>query len=355
MELDNHTAWQATLFSGWSYQGRHQQILAIKAGYRYERDGRLTPLEASREWVPVDEYQGDPESSSVTKAAELVPFKEGFEILVQGRVEPKPDTRAQRLGVSLIRESRPWWTKELALFGPRVWKPSLITGPYPGDPGLLEPMDISWEYAFGGIAEDGETRFDDNPAGFGWAKRQGRKAKGQPVPQIDMKPYIISAGKRYRPAGYGPIATHWGERAKAFETLDDGGALEGGSPYTQATPRNLYNCAPKDQQLPKPPQAGDRLLLEGWYPDHPSVDIELPTPAIHCVLLMAGKAVRALQPQWDTLLVNTTDQELHLIFRIALNEAELPDNPRLALSEAEDAQTEVNQPEPETSRKEANA
>lgn len=355
MELDNHTPWQATVLPGWSYKGHRQQTLIVKAGYRFEREGQLTPLDTSRELVSVDEYLGDPESSSVTRAAEMVPFKAGFEILVQGRVEPKPNTRMQRLGLSLVRDGQPWWSKNLALFGPRVWQSHLLTGLFPSEPAPLEPTEIGWELAFGGISEDGDARFDENPAGVGWAKRQGRKAKGQAVPQIDREPFISSAGKHYSPAGYSPVAIHWGERAKAFETLDDGKAQEGDSPYTQATPKNLFNCAPKDQQLPSPPKPGDCLRLNGWYPDHPSVDLALPIPAIRCVLLGSGKAVKVLQPQWDTLLVNTTDQEVHLIFRLSLNEADLPDNPRLTLSEAEHRDTVAAQPAPEPSQKEVTA
>ena len=355
MDLDNHTRWQATVFPGWSYEGQLQQTLVVKVGYRYERDGRITPLETSRELVFVDEYLGEPESSSVTKAAELVPFKEGFEILIQGRVEPKPDIRLQHLEASLMRDGQPWWSKKLALVGPRIWKSNLIAGLYPGDPGILEPLDICWEHAFGGISDDGEARFDDNPAGYGWTKRQGRQARGKAVPQIEEYPLIRRPGKRYPPAGYGPIAMHWGERAKAFETLDEVKAQEGACPYTQATPRSLFNCAPKDQQLVESPKAGDRLLLKYWYPDHPAVDIDLPKPAMHCVLLGAGKAVKALHPQWDTLIVNTTDQELHLIFRIALNQAELPDDPRLALSETKEIEAMATQSEPEATRQEFSA
>jgi len=333
MELDNTTDWQATVFRGWARAGQRQQVLVIKAGYRYERDGTLTPLETTEDLVAVDEYRDDPACSSVTKAAELVPFKQGFELLAQGRVEPQPGKRLQRLGVSLVQDSNVQWEKQLALFGPRVWKSNPLTGLRPSDPGPLEPLDICWENAFGGISESGEARFDPNPAGCGWAERQGRKAKGQPIPQIDREPLISRAGKRYQPAGYGPIAPHWGERSEAFNTLDEGKAQEGECPYTSSTPENLYNCAPLDQQFPHPPTPGDRLVLSHWYSDHPEVQIELPAPPLRCVLMTGGQPAKAVYPRWDTLEVNTTDQTLHLVFRLGLNEADLPVKPRLVLTE----------------------
>lgn len=352
MELDNTTPWQATTFQGWSHSGHLQHILVIKAGYRYERDGQLTPLDSAEDLIPVDEYRDDPVYSSVTKAAELVPFKHGFELLVQGQVEPQPGRRMQRLGVALMRNGQPHWEKQLSLFGPRVWQSHPLTGLRPSDPEPLEPMEIAWEYAFGGISEDGEARCDDNPAGYGWAKRQGRKAKGQPIPQINAEPLITRANKRYVPAGLGPIAPHWGERAKAFETLDKDKALEGSSPYTSATPANLFNCAPSDQQLPHPPQTSDRLVLTHWYADHPEVDIELPEPAMRCVLAAGKKAVRAVRPQWDTLLVNTTDQTLHLIYRLGLNESDLPNSPRIILAEDEATEPSEGQSNSDETRQE---
>ncbi|GGX38632.1 DUF2169 family type VI secretion system accessory protein [Saccharospirillum salsuginis] len=355
MELDNTTTWQAQVFQSWAHAGQRQQVLVIKAGYRYERDGTLTPLETTEDLVAVDEYRDDPACSSVSKAAELVPFKQGFELVVQGRVEPQPGKCLQRLGVSLVRDSKAQWEKQLALFGPRVWKSHPLSGLRPSDPGPLEPLDICWENAFGGISESGEARFDNNPAGCGWAERQGRKAKGQPIPQIDQEPLITRANKRYQPAGYGPIAPHWGERTNAFDTLDKDKSQEGGCPYTSSTPENLYNCAPVDQQLSHPPQPGDRLVLSHWYPDHPEVEIELPSPSLRCVLTTGGRPVKAVHPHWDTLMVNTTDQTVHLIFRLGLNDADLPDSPRLVLSEEQASALAGERPEPEALKQEGMA
>lgn len=342
MQLDNiESSLAAALLPGWSLDGRAQHTLTVKAVYNYGLDGKTEPVSEAPPLAFTDEYRDDPDSSSLTVAAETPPFKDGFELLVQGQAEVRTGSSGQWLGVALQRNGQTYWEKRLALLGERRWKRSL-GGLAPSEPNLKgDVIDICWEHAFGGMEENGK-RFDPNPAGMGWAARPGKNAANRPLPYLDRPPFITTVRDRPDPAGFGPIAQHWEPRFAAFQTLDTDQAAEGGSPHGDQTPSWLYNCAPEDQRLKAPPEEGDALWLSGWYRSASDLGIKLPRPTFQVWQVPAlGKPTR-IHPSWDTLSVDTTQQTLTLLYRAVLYHDETPAEARICLRLADKPGSEAD-------------
>lgn len=156
------------------------------------------------------------------------------------------------------------------------------------------------------------------------------------MPQIEQEPLITFVTHRRKPAGFAPLAPHWEPRIAAFKTLDADSA-EGLCPYSSNTPATLYNCPPEDQQLPEPPRQGDRLQLKGWYDDAPWLDLALPEPGLEARIVPNqgdSRRVRRLEPIWDTLVIDTTEQRLDLIFRLGIPDTKALAGAQLVLSSA---------------------
>ncbi|AJQ97987.1 DUF2169 family type VI secretion system accessory protein [Gynuella sunshinyii] len=331
MQLDNHTPWQADLIPGWAFEGQWQQTAVVKIGYQFELDGSLSPLPESAPLNYSDVFADDPESSSLDLCTDTVPFKSGFEILIQGMMYPKPHICAQRLQAKLQQRDKTIWQKTVNIFGPRQWQSS-IWGTAPGKPAPIGQFEPRWEHAYGGNHPEKEERFDSNPVGVCWHKLPKSQLLQHPLPQQEGEPLLLKPGQKRSPAGFGPVASHWSPRVEAFSALDADKAVAGLCPYTQSTPQNLYNYAPADQQLKQPPETDSRLHLQGWYAEAPELVLPLPAPAPQLWRLSEGKKPELLTLTWDTLMVNTSDRQLHLLFRAGIgDDLYNPDTARIML------------------------
>jgi hypothetical protein len=319
LQLDNRTDWSAGLYPGWGRNRQQQQTLVFKVGYTFDTSGNLSPL-PQPPIEEIDRYRGDPETSSLIAACDTAPFKKGGELLLYGSAHPAGGSpSALQVKVSLRQRNNEFWSKELRIFGPRSWKRRLFTA-IPSTPAPIEgPVELVYENAYGGTdPRNPEESCQDNPAGVGFSLR-GFRTQGLTLPQIEcVHNFIASPASRVPPAGFGPLAPHWEPRCNESADIDIEALEYGGCPWSKEPSESLYNVAPSDQRFDRPFEGVLTLQLKGLVADS-SQDILIHLPEIKPLVSFEGQPeIEIGPPRCDTLVIDTDQQQIHLVWRTAL-------------------------------------
>ena len=88
MQIENNTPFAAATLPMWHRNRKIHPILVIKTGYRWNDEGQLSALTQDEIIIePVDRYTNDDaENASLEASADMVPFKNGFELLASGQI-----------------------------------------------------------------------------------------------------------------------------------------------------------------------------------------------------------------------------------------------------------------------------
>ncbi|MEJ2044731.1 MAG: DUF2169 domain-containing protein [Reinekea sp.] len=310
----------AHAFPAWSANGEKVWVVAVKASFQYELDGFVTPLPKSEPLTPADAYaENDPEKQAICAASDLVPFKAGSEILLYAHAVSHKPALSIKVKAELKTEQEEW-EKELLAIGPRLWKKS-IWGMVPGDPEPITDLPITYEYAFGGKHPTKENKvYLPNPVGIGYCGHH--KVKANLLPQVESISRLISSPKqKIEPSGFGPISMHWSPRYKKFPDIDEQALINEDFPYMSDLPESLYNCAPEDQQLPNKLSGPASLkltgLTQGLSKGQP-LQLNWTIPEID-LQLIRRQQVQQHALQADTLIVDTRQKQLHMVYRHAIS------------------------------------
>jgi hypothetical protein len=320
LDIDNRTPWSAGLYPGWSRDRQRQMTLVVKAGYAFDKRGRLVPRPHPL-IEEVDRYRGKADRSSLAAACETVPFKAGAELLLCGTARPsRAGSTVALVEVGLRLAGDRSWKKTLTVYGERRWEMTLL-GPAVSAPQPLRDLPLCYEHAFGGCdRHDDQKVFSANPVGKGYSDR-GWRLKGLELPQIESgPPFITSPGSRPEPAGFGPLAPFWAQRRQAFAALDLEAAGYGGSPFAENAAVDMHNCAPSDQRFDNPFAGGEVLHLKGLIEGAQAPDgVILHLPRLRPQFtLEAGESRQVLTARCDTLLIDCDRRELSLLYRGAI-------------------------------------
>ena len=170
-----------------------------------------------------DEWNGDPEKSSLKYQSDLSARKPGTDISLLGHAYSLgPDKSTVDVVLKVGRLS-----KSLRVFGDRVWFKALGFW-VPSKARPFEKIPLVYERAFGGVDESHENprkhaKERRNPAGTGFvtAGKDGLR-EGMPLPNIeDPNDLIIGADEKPAPAGFGLIPGNWMPRAAFAGTYDE--------------------------------------------------------------------------------------------------------------------------------------
>jgi len=307
-------------FPGWSANGEKVWVVAVKASFQYELDGSVTPLPESEPLTPADTYIDDnPEMHGVCAASDLVPFKAGFEILLYAHAVSSKPVTSIKVKAELKTELEKW-EKELIVIGPRVWKKSLW-GMVPSEPEQITDLPISYEYAFGGKHPTKENDvYLPNPVGIGYCGHY--KSGPNPLPQIESISKLIRNPKQeVKPSGYGPVGMHWAPRYQKFPDIDEQALVDEEFPFINTLPESLYNCAPEDQQLLNQLSGPASLKLTGLtqgISDGQSLQLSWTIPEIE-LQFITRQQLRLHALKADTLIVDTRERQLHMVYRHAIS------------------------------------
>jgi len=325
MQIDNLSPWGAQLAPAWGKNGKMQMTLVVKTGFHWDNEGTLTPIPQEEIELETAErfHNDDAINASLAAANDIVPFKQGFEILFQGTAyPPTQEATIMRLSAALCKTNAPdteYWKKELLVIGKRHWKKSFV-GLMQASPEPLTPTPVQYEYAYGGRKLDDEGneketngRCEQNPVGIGYVA----DGHGWNLPQIEQQPLITKAKQKAKPAGFAAIAHVWPPRWQHFKNMDTAAAEKGRCPYPANVEPSLYNAAPEDQQFKTAPAPNDHLVLVGWHKSKDQQQLALPE-ATPKVMAYEDKKWTELLLTCDTLIVDANNQAIYQLWRAGI-------------------------------------
>lgn len=335
--LINESNWQVATSQDWDTQQNPIQVVVVKQSFEYNEQGELSALDSSRDIHCADQYS-ESEPPVLLSANELVPFKQGFEVYGAFTAYP-PKGQAVRVIETQLQlfdaQQQTLLNKTLRITGKRVWRRSLL-GPVASEPEFLTPLAIHYQHAFGGLGNGkASSCFAQNPAGVGY-KYSNREAISKPLPQIEY------AQSEYRKpshqaevASYAPIPLHWAPRVNNVPKIDQAQLMLGEYPYKSALVEYFYNYAPSDQRLSQAYQSGWQLKLSGFSPMQKyqfsqTLDLPYQPPQID---LIAGSEQTRLKMQCDTLVIDTQEQVIDLLWRVSISKQKIKANSHILIAE----------------------
>ncbi|WP_437725966.1 DUF2169 domain-containing protein [Sorangium sp. So ce861] len=257
---------------------------ALEPGRSRLAPAQEAPWESDVPW-------GDDPRASLWAASDLAPFKRRVDVLVVGHAhaphgEPAASLVA-RLAIGAI-------DKRIEVHGQRAWTPGgQLTAAAP-----FARASLRWERAARG--RDGW-----NPVGV--PANAAPDARG-----LRPAPSLLPPGAELRgpaeplpPAGFGPIAPSWPERAARLRrhaaTFGHGAWAE--RPLPEDIDPGYFNAAPPDQQLDQLP-AGERLVLAHLHPRHPELATALEGVIPRASLLRGDAEPQEMRLRCDTLWID---------------------------------------------------
>lgn len=318
-EIDNETPFAfAPLFVA-DEENRPLLVLVAKATYDI-RAGE--PVVLADEQVPIQldgEHWGEPEESSYKYEPETAWEKPGTDlVLIAHAWAPRANVTALDVGFA-VGPCR----SVARVFGDRVW----IRSAGRVRPSQARPFDrlpLVYERAFGGWDRSNPDvdrhSFDDrNPVGMGFRHKEGRFEEGCLLPNIeDAQNPIQSPRDRPAPVGFGFTCPHWQPRAASAGTYDEAWSRDRQPLLPHDFDRRFFNAASPGLLVPgrlqgNEPVRGLNISKEG------KLGFALPgqVPPECQVSLRNGGVTR--KTELDTVIVNTDDSKLFLIWRAAVS------------------------------------
>ncbi|WP_199611913.1 DUF2169 family type VI secretion system accessory protein [Flocculibacter collagenilyticus] len=326
--LHNFTNWESNTCENWNQTSEKVITVVVKQSFEFDEQGNVFPCESSEPIVQFDDFSGEPTSSSLVCANEMVAFKQGFELYGNFVAYPPKDTPAKviEVKVALIQTSdqgqKELINKVLRVTGKRVWKKGFL-GAVASDPEPITQQVINYESTYGGTVIDERNPekppklFELNPAGRGY-KLKSRHAKGVELPRVEYpNDFQKHPDKTISPAGYGPIPLFWEPRLSLQPEIDEAALMKGEYPFSALQPENLFNYAPQDQQIKNTFCEGCSLVLRGFLPNQEyQSEIELKLPFLPPSLVLGcDDHFSYLDMVCDTLVIDIESQRFDLIWR----------------------------------------
>jgi hypothetical protein len=321
IELNNRSSYAAGVFPCWSASGEPQYTLVVKKVYEYDANGSLSLLRTTPDLILADQYFAEPGQSSVVYPSEIVPFKFGSEVIVTGKVFPpvKQPPVVMEATVGLRFPNGRHWSKSLLVIGERQWQSALL-GTVASDPTYLKPIELVYEYAFGGkCPENPENHCLANPVGRGFGLSR-RKARGTQLPQFETPGNLIhKPGQTVPVAGFSAIPSHWAPRIDYLPEVNEEALAAGSYPYSSKLNSKWYNQAPIDQQFEH--FNFDHLVLElkGLTAnlDYRHT-LEIKLPLVMPVAELQEVSSSSVPLKCDTLIIDTEAQSITQLWRASL-------------------------------------
>ncbi len=151
-------------------RGAEFWLVAIRAAFEIDADGRQRPSDEQTEVQRFPVYAGDPVREEMLWDADFVLSKTGTDVLVGGHAytpEGRPAIQSQvRLKVADI-------DKIVNVVGDRIFSKDLgLTSMT--RPAKFTAIPLSWSRAYGGWDDEGKDWVPENPAGCGFATDRKR-------------------------------------------------------------------------------------------------------------------------------------------------------------------------------------
>jgi len=306
--LDNRTRGAAAWTVRYGLKAEERLVLALRASWDVQADGRLVPCEVEPVLSVLDLHSGDPANSSIVREAELSPAKPATDLVIIGEAVSRRGA-VQQLTVETSFTGLP--NSRLVVHGERQWSKRLI-GHGLSDSKPFERCSLTWELAAGGTDLTASPPSGDrrNPVGRGWrGKKSATPLDGQPAPRLTATQDDLKT-----PVGWGFISPHWLPRANYGGTYDKAWQ-EHRFPLlpTDFNPRFFQTAAPgltADGIL----EGGQRLHITGCSADG-DFNCVIPSLAVSANVALRDGDARSCQLTLATILAEPTTRKLRLLWR----------------------------------------
>lgn len=293
-------------------KGRDILVLVIKATYQIDGTSKL---EISHKQVPVNvsgEYYGEPGKSSFKYEPEVASVKLATDVVLIGHAYPDRLNTAQ-VDVTLKVGSL---QKMVRVFGDRYWTKTMGFKRI-SSPELFNKIPLVYERAFGGwdLAHTNPKKHSYEPRNpFG--KGYGMFAEGKKLPNLeDPKHLIKNPRDKPPPTGFGFIGPEWEPRRRYAGTYEENWMKKRMPLLPEDFDQRYYNAAHPD------------LIVKGYLKGNEPVEIfnasqkgqlkfHLPgTTHPEGMVIMKDKATKKIDTNLDTVIINTDENILFLIWR----------------------------------------
>jgi hypothetical protein len=299
-------------------EGRQLVVPVIKATY----DIVPGKVELAEEQDPIDavgEFWGKPGESPYKREPETAFVKLGTDVFLVGHARP-PRARMKEMQVALRVGPL---QKVVDVLGDRAWFKTAgsvrLTDPVP-----LEEMPLSYERAFGGwdrTAEDeSKHRFElRNPMGTGFWAGGGKFPEQIKAPNIeDPADRITSIKDRPVPAGFGPLGCDWEPRRQYGGTYDEAWKESRFPLLPVDFDRRFFNAG-SSGLVATGYLRGDEPVVVLNASEQETLRFDLPgLPPPRLVIQRTRGADARPQPELDTIVIDTDEMKLHVVWRCNL-------------------------------------
>ena len=223
-------------------EGAEVWLVAVRCTFEIRPDGSTAPAEEQQPVALAPEHFGEPAASSLKYDSDFVLTKPTTDVILHGAAHAPGGKPTTSVDVSLrVGEVR----KTLRVTGERAYRRSPLGGDPTPDPALpFVKLPITYERTYGGAdpapANQNQARFEGrNPIGVGLVPIGGKLAPSVEYP---------GGGGGTRPAGFGPIPSHWTPRASYAGTYDDAWQKDRRPLYPRDLDDRFFLCSPEDQR-----------------------------------------------------------------------------------------------------------
>ena len=146
-DIQNMTKLPAIGIEQMFFAGNKYHCLVVKATYNWDDEGKLSLAENQPELAAQDEYELEPLTSSLRYVTDLVPFKQGTDVLVTGTARSPNDQAVCEWVAGVVVGSV---KKGVRLVGPRSWQHKTLSGWKLSEPEACNSVQLTWENTWGG-------------------------------------------------------------------------------------------------------------------------------------------------------------------------------------------------------------
>jgi hypothetical protein len=291
-------------------------VTVVKATFRFDLDGNVWLAD---EQVPVS-LTGQPSTdaaiSSYRYEPEIALCKLATDVVLLGHARP-PTVGATQIDAGI----RVGPVQKLArVFGDRFWVRT-DSGVRVSRTAALELIPLIWENAFGGQDTVHSTperpRFEArNPVGTGYGTPLTSEGDHLRLPNIEDPTQLIAEyGAIVPPCGFGFTSPNWEPRAALAGTYDERWSETRKPLLPIDFDRRFFSAAAPGLVAPGYLRGDEDVILLNVTP-RPRLDFRLPCvlPPV-CRVVVRGQPDTLLATNLDTVIVNTDDELLTLVWR----------------------------------------
>ena len=295
--------------------GRPVLAPAVKATYEILQGGVVALAEKQIPLNPAGELATQNPESSYRYEPETAFFKPRTDVVLIGHaMAPRGPATSVTVSLSVGPVA-----KSVRVSGDRIWV-STFGGTYITEPEPFERIPLVYERAFGGRdlsdPDLSHQRFEPrNPVGTGFCSKRAQM-DGVRLPNLeDPRHPIRDWNDTPPPASFGFVSPDWKPRADWAGTYDDRWARERMPLLPVDFDRRFFNSASPGLIAAGYLRGDEPVLIENAASE-PWLSFALPrtTPPL-CSLELTGSAHRQLEMKLDTVIINTDERLLIMVWR----------------------------------------